>query len=298
MAIFRRKWQPREIRMVVLLAIVLAVFAYLKRPWFYGLTAESEHYICYSTATPEQTQQILDVAEALYLAYTAEFADLPDLSTDHPKLKLKLYKNREEFKSYNPLSGWAEAYYLEPYCHQYYSQGEPNPYHWMVHEATHQLNEEVAHLDLPRWLNEGIAEYFGTSTWRNGRLHLGEVDRNTYPIWWRGDMVFTGDIEADIGAERFVPLETLIKGRGGPDIDEHFNLYYMQWWSLIHFIYHYDDGRYRPGIKPLLLEHGTLEAFKSHVGAIEEIQPLWYEYLRGVEYMDISNASTQSVGSD
>ncbi len=279
-----------------MLAIVLVVFLYLKRPWFYDLTAESEHYICYSTATTEQTEQILDVAEALYTAYTTEFAGLPDLSTDHPKLKLKLYKNREEFKSYNPLSGWAEAFYQKPYCHQYYSEGEPNPYHWMAHEATHQLNEEVAHLDLPRWLNEGIAEYFGTSTWRDGQLHLGEVDPNTYPVWCRGDMVFSGDIAADIRAERFIPLETLIKDHGGPDIDEHVNLYYIQWWSLAHFLYHYEGGRYRSGIKPLLLDHGTLDAFRRHIGAPEEIQPLWYEYLRGAEYMDTSVAS-EDVGS-
>lgn len=274
-----------------MLAIALAVVAYFKRPWLYDLTAESEHYICYSTASDEQTQRILDVAEALYTAYTTEFADLPNISTDHPKLKLKLYKDREEFKRYNPESGWAEAFYLKPYCHQYYSESEPNPYHWMVHEATHQLNAEVAHLDLPRWLNEGIAEYFSTSTWRDGQLHLGEVDRNTYPVWWRGDMVITGDIEADIQNERFIPLKTLILDRGGPDIDPHVNLYYIQWWTLIHFIYHYDGGRYRSGIKPLLLDHGTLEAFQKHIGHIDDIQPRWYEYVRKVEYMDTSDRS-------
>ena len=163
----------------------------------------------------------------------------------------------------------------------------------MTHEATHQLNAEVAHLDLPRWLNEGIAEYFGTSTWRDGQLHLGEVDPNTYPVWWRGDMVFTGDIAADIRDERFIPLETLIKDSGGPNIDQHVNLYYMHWFSLAHFLYHYDGGRYRPGIKPLILEHGTLDAFRSHIGAIEEIQPLWYEYLRKFDYMDYTEVSQE-----
>ena len=291
MAIFKRKLKGREVRMLLMLAVALAAFVYVRRPWFYDLTAESQHYVCYSTASEAQTQNILDVAEALYAAYTTEFADLPDLSAEHPKLKLKLYKDRDEFKRYNPLSGWAEAFYRKPYCHQYYSEDEPNPYHWMTHEATHQLNAEVAHLDLPRWLNEGIAEYFGTSTWRDGKLHLGEVDSNTYPVWWRGDMVFTGDIAADIQNERFIPLEILIKDRGGPDIDEHVNLYYMHWFSLAHFLYHYDDGRYRAGIKPLLLEHGTLDAFRKHIGAIEEIEPLWYEYLRKFDYMDYQSTS-------
>ena len=119
---FRRKLKAREVRMLVLLAVALAVVAYVKRPWFYDLTAESEHYVCYSTANDVQTQKILDVAEALYTAYTTEFADLPGLSVEHAKLKLKLYKDRQEFKRYNPLSGWAEAFYRKPYCHQYFSE--------------------------------------------------------------------------------------------------------------------------------------------------------------------------------
>ena len=38
-----------------------------------------------------------------------------------------------------------------------------NPYHWMLHESVHRLNREVAHLQLGKWLGEGLAEYFSTS---------------------------------------------------------------------------------------------------------------------------------------
>ncbi len=62
----------------------------------------------------------------------------------HPKLKMKLFKDREEFRRCNRSCGWAEAFYRTPYCYQYYGADEAHPYHWMMHEATHQLNAEAA----------------------------------------------------------------------------------------------------------------------------------------------------------
>ena len=83
------------------------------------------------------------------------------MSDDDKKMLLKIYSSRKELKRANPLSGWAEAFYREPYCHQYIeAENENRPYHWMVHEATHQLNNEVSQFELPQWAEEGIACYF------------------------------------------------------------------------------------------------------------------------------------------
>lgn len=268
----------KNIRLLVLLGVALAIFSYIKRPWFHTIKLESPHYICYSTATEEQTRQILDVAEALYFSYTSFFEAEP-IQADQ-KYKLKLYKDREEFKSYNRLSGWAEAFYRKPYCHQYYSNEEENPYHWMVHEAVHQLNHEATHFKLEKWLNEGLAEYFGTSTFQDGRFTLGKADSNTYPIWWLGSLKLSGDIEKDVLAAQIIPLRAILTDKGGPDIDKYFNLYYIHWWSLTHFLVHYKDGCYREEIFDLIHDGGTLEAFEKHIGSVQEIQTQWYPYLQ------------------
>jgi len=42
----------------------------------------------------------------------------------------------------------------------------------MVHEATHQLNNELAQFDLEKWLDEGIADYFGTSQYEDPKSSL------------------------------------------------------------------------------------------------------------------------------
>jgi hypothetical protein len=167
-----------------MLAMVLAMAAwkFTPRPWKPARTIETAHYLIASTATAEQTQQVADAVEILYAAYSNRFAALPTFKADHPKLKLLLYKDRAEMRRINPGLGWAEAFYRKPYCRAYFSAEEANPYHWMLHEAVHQLNEEVAHVELAKWLEEGLAEYFSTSRIEDGALLLGRVDPNTYPV--------------------------------------------------------------------------------------------------------------------
>lgn len=291
----RRRLQlhKREKTLLVLLGVVVLVAAYNRRPWIADRHLSSEHYQIDSTATQEQTRQILVIAEMVYEAYDQRFSDLPDYDRAHAKLKMRLYQDRDEFKRHHPYSGWAEALYQAPYCYQYYSADEVNPYHWMMHEATHQLNREVAALNLPRWLDEGIADYFGTSLIKDGELQLGHIDTNTYPIWWLHTLGLSGNMDQDIERNRLIPLLTIIEDQGGPDIDQFVNLYYMHWWSVAHFLFHYEDGKYRSAIKPLLLAHGTVEAFEEHVGDIALIQKQWYEYLWRRKYNDVTSPSIQ-----
>jgi hypothetical protein len=289
-----RRWgqlHKREKALLVLLGGVVLVAAYRMRPWMADRRLTSEHYQIESTATEEQTREILAIAEMVYQSYDELFSDLPDYDRSHAKLKMRLYQDRDEFKRQHPYNGWAEALYKAPYCYQYYSADEANPYHWMTHEATHQLNWEVAGLNLPRWLNEGVADYFGTSLIKDGTLQLGRIDKNTYPIWWLNTLGLSGDMAKDIQRNRLIPLRTIIEDQGGPDIDQFVNLYYVHWWSLAHFLFHYEDGKYRSAIRPLLLARGTVEAFEKHVGDIETIQKQWYHYLWRRKYNDATSKS-------
>ena len=61
---------------------------------------------------------------------------------------VKADADREEFQRNNRSRPWAEAYYVRPACYAYYGGGRENPHHWMLHEAVHQLNTEVAKYTL------------------------------------------------------------------------------------------------------------------------------------------------------
>lgn len=278
-----RRFSRRSVRWLVYLAMLLAAAAwrFAPRPWKPALTIETPHYLIASTATPEQTAEVGRVAELLYSAYSNRFGALPTFQREHPRLKLRLYKDRREFRWANPGAGWAEAFYRAPCCRAYYSADEANPCHWMLHEATHQLNREVAQLRLAQWLDEGIAGYFSTSRIQNGRLAPGRIDPRTYPVWWMDEMATAPDLPASLTNGSVIPLRAIIGGRGGPDLDQEFNLYYLHWWTLAHFLF--EDPQYRESAIVLVQRGGGLGAFEQTIGPVTAVEPEWFQHVRRIK---------------
>lgn len=240
----------------------------------------TEHYLVETSADRERTVRVVAAVESFYRAYSAFFAERIEAQKATGVLRLRLYRDRAEFKANNRSRPWAEAYYLRPVCHAYYAEEEANPYHWMVHEATHQLNAERAGFPKHKWIEEGLGTYFGASRIEDGALIPGSIDPNAYPIWWLGAFVPSGDLERDIAGGRWIPLRALITGKGGPDIDSSVNLHYVQYWSLTHFLFHGENGRYAEAYKHLIAEGGTPENFERLIGPIERIDHERYVYLQ------------------
>jgi len=242
---FRWNPKPREKRILVYCAILLAVVAwkFLPRPWKPSLVLETAHHTIYSSATRLQTQEIGRVLETLYASYSNRFGSLPAFQPGHPKLQVKLFKGRKEFHRINPGLGWAEAFYREPYCRAYYSAQEINPDHWMLHEAVHQLN----HLD-------------------------------TYPVWWIDELATSADLQENLRNQSVIPLRAIITNRGGPSLNRHFNLYYLHWWTLTHFIF--ENPKYRDRATALVKAGGALPEFERLIGPADKVQSEWHTYVR------------------
>jgi hypothetical protein len=276
----QRRFTPRTIRLLIYLFVVLgfAAWKFIPRRWDPALTIETAHYRIASTATREQTEEIAGVVEILYSAYSNRFSSLPGFRFEHPKLKLILYKDRKEMRRINSGLGWAEAFYRRPYCRAYYSAEERNPYHWMLHEAVHQLNEEVAQVNPAKWLEEGIAEYFSTSRFEGGELRLGQLDPDTYPVWWIDELATAPDLEQNLSNGSVIPLGAIVRNRGGPGMRRHFNLYYLHWWTLTHFVF--ESPEHQERAVELFREGGGLDAFEKIVGPIETVENDWHRYVR------------------
>ena len=276
-----RIFATRQRRIIVYFVIALSIVGvdYAYRYWSPDLTHETTHYVICSTATAAQTAEIGLVAEMVYSTYLDLIAPVFHNDGSHPRLKMKLYKDRKEFRRSNRGIGWAEAFYRPPYCHQYYPSGDANPYQWMVHEAIHQLGREVASLELTQWLDEGIAEYISTSRIIDNQIVLGQIDTNTYPTWWLSIMATAKNLEQDKQNVSFIPLQVIVSGRGGPDIDEHFNLYYVHWWTLSHFLFHYQQGRYRSGMMQMIERGGSPADFVECIGRVDEVERQWHAYV-------------------
>jgi len=277
---FFRKLTPRELRWLLYLSLALAVagWRYLPRPWHPTLITETIHHRIYSTATQQQTDDTARALTFLYEAYSNRLGGVPGWQKDHSRLQVKLYKDRNEMRRINPGMGWAEAFYSEPYCRAYYSDGEVNPFHWMLHESTHQLNHEVAHLKLAKWLEEGIAEYFSTSQLRSNRLAVGQIDLNTYPVWWIDQIATSSNLVDNLTNGSVIPLRAIITNHGGSSLDDEFNLYYLHWWTLTYFIF--ENPKYRDHAVALVREGGSFPAFEQLIGPVDQVQNEWHEYVR------------------
>jgi len=241
----------------------------------------TRHFAITSTADAAKTRLVAERVESLRDAWVGFFGDTLGRDRDRAGLQLILYRDRAEFEGHNDSEPWAEAFYRPPACRAYFQSGAANPYHWMLHEVVHQLNDQVAHLRLRRWVNEGLASYFGSSAIEDGKLRVGEVDPNTYPIWWVTKMELSGNLKADIASGRIIPLRKLITEPGPLTAADDVNLHYIEYWSLTHFLIHHDHGKYAAGFRRVIAEGGSLEAFEARIGPLEAIEPAWYAYLRG-----------------
>lgn len=270
----------RQTRLLLYVGVLLGVIAwkFVPRPWHPTLTVQTPHHTIFSTATREQTEAVAHSLELLYSAYSNRHAALPGFRANHARMQIKLYQDRAELRKINPGLSWAEAFYSKPYCHAYYSAEEINPYHWMLHESVHQLNEEVAHLRLEKWLSEGLAEYLGSSRLHPTELAVGQIDLNTYPVWWIDDLATSASLAENLTNGSVIPLRTIITNRGGPAMKDHFNLYYLHWWSLTHFIF--ESEAHRTSATKLLQRGGDLASFEELIGPVEKVQGEWHAYVR------------------
>ena len=279
----RRKLTGREKRLFIYLIVFAAVIGgdKYRRRWNPLRTVKTAHYDIQSSATQVQTENSGLVAEMLYTAYVDFLREMKTAPTGNHRLRMKLYGSRDEMRTCNRMNGWAEAFYRKPFCHQYYPEHEVNPYHWMVHEATHQLSNEVAEFKLAKWLEEGLADYFGCSRIIDGKLVLGEIDANTYPVWWINTIATSGDLQEDKSNGSIIPLRAIISGRGGPRMSSAFNLYYVHWWTLTHFLLQPDSG-YRDAFAALIQHGGRLRHFQKDIGPVGRIEEEWYAHILGI----------------
>ena len=270
----------RQTRLLCYLLVLLGFMAwkFIPRPWHPTLTIETERHRIFSTATREQTDAVANALNLLYAAYSNRFATLEGFQSNHAKMQVKFHKDRAELRKTNPGLGWAEAFYSPPFCRAYFSAEEINPFHWMLHESVHQLNHEVARLHLEKWLEEGLAEYLSTSQLRVTELAVGEIDLNTYPVWWIDELATSTSLTENLSNGSVISLRAIITNRGGPKMNSHFNLYYLHWWTLTHFVF--ESETYRTNAAKLLQRGGGLAAFEELIGPVEQVQTEWHDHVQ------------------
>ena len=122
--------------------------------------------------------------------------------------------------------------------------------HTMLHEAFHAFSDTYLTgpgTDLPRWAEEGMAEYFGNSKIERGRLIPGAVDRGRYAISHGGrgpvrlESLTVWNLEEARAALRngeAPRIADLMEATADTFYGERARHYYGFSWLLTHFLQH------------------------------------------------------------
>ncbi|MBM4110623.1 MAG: DUF1570 domain-containing protein [Phycisphaerae bacterium] len=164
--------------------------------------------------------------------------------------------------------------------------------HVIQHEGFHQVAWSYFANDLPIWVNEGMAEFFGMAEVLDGDVVIGQVDATALR-----------SIQEAIKAGRHLPLATMLNMsseawganvRGGDA-----RLQYDQAWSMIQFLAYGDGGAYQRNFNQYLqlLNAGvpSLQAFGRAFGAtgqemVDAFESKWKSFVQGLRASSFTSA--------
>jgi hypothetical protein len=140
-------------------------------------------------------------------------------------------------------------------------------YHEYVHTLLH-LNAQW----LPRWLDEGLAEYYGFTRFENGHTYVGAPPRS------RGYM-------GVLYQRSSMPLDQFLDKKDSFAKDEQdTHLFYAQSWALVHFLTMSEgmEGGAKLNQFFFALQLGTEQkkAFQETFGEFKQVQKSYDQYLQ------------------
>jgi len=265
---------------------------------------QTERFILVSDAEDETTVDVLAAnMEAVLQTFRGLFD--PHIEPLPPRFRIVVYLYRREAQLNRlqlELSGRSvgAGFYYSPGLLAFHQEVADSDQllHTMLHEAFHSFSDTYLTgpgSDLPRWAEEGLAEYFGNSKIERGRLIPGKMDRGRYAI-----------VHGRRGATRLRSLaqwnldeaRSALQGGQAPSIaqlleatedtfyGERIRHYYGFSWLFVHFLHHgreeWETGQTFARMLLYLAEgYVSEDALAALFGTTpEELQPEFDQYVR------------------
>ncbi len=167
--------------------------------------------------------------------------------------------------------------------------------HTLYHEAFHQFLFDRVGDNMPLWLNEGLAEYFAEAIWTGSGVVTGQRPRERLQI-----------LQKAIRNNSFIPFHRLFpmpnarwlaNVKANSDLAD---LQYSQAWSVIHFLFHAEGGKYYDRLADYVRYHveevPMAEAFRKSFGSnIAAMQRAWKNYVMRLEMDHLSKCRTNML---
>ncbi|MFZ0884627.1 MAG: tetratricopeptide repeat protein, partial [Candidatus Acidiferrales bacterium] len=150
-----------------------------------------------------------------------------------------------------------------------------NPYNTIYHEYYHSLTLPYFP-NLPLWVAEGLAEFWGNTAIRDSETQLGRPDP---------------DLIDELKQSSLIPLDVLFKvDQTSPyyNEDHKTSIFYAESWALIHYLMVGYKGTHRPVLQAYLdaLSHGASQdqAAAKAFGDLQKLQNALSGYVRNQSF--------------
>jgi hypothetical protein len=190
------------------------------------------------------------------------------------RLPFYLFQDRDDYYKAGGLPGSAGVFMTRGADKRLmaFTGGELSDRTWHVvqHEGFHQFADATIG-DLPTWVNEGLAEYFGEAV-------------------WTGDGFVTGVIPPD----RLEDVQEGIKRKAFRPLPEMMNLSLREWnaalnggnydqaWAMCHFLAHADDGKYQGAfvnfVRGVNRRVPWQKAWQESFGSADGFEKVWADW--------------------
>lgn len=232
--------------------------------------------------------EIGTVLRELYQMFYDTYAVKFNLTAmDNEVIMVFIFKDTESYREKTAVSQFAAAHY-DPTKE---SLMLPNDLHDMYgvvfHEGTHQLVDFAAKLrgkigGRPFWFEEGIATNFEAFTRdkTTGKFIIGALaglPKDNY----------LNTIKTMIKQKTYTPFKQMIsltytEGARDPN-PQQVAMNYAQSWSMVYFLYTYDNGKYRSKWEEYFVAEisgeGGKHAFERIIGNPDDIEKEWLAYI-------------------
>jgi hypothetical protein len=209
-----------------------------RQDWKNAVVEETRHFIVTSNCTDAVRREYEDRLEAYYKAFTEDWGITLSPGEVRGKMKFMLYRDYDDFLRETRQHAGVGGFFS-------FATGELQLYDDMrdpeetrdtlFHEGNHLLTYLIdTHFRYPTWLNEGMAEYYGTAEIdANGRFRVGDLQY--------GRIV---SLRTDRANNAFLHLrpDVLLVGQ-----DDYGYRQYAYGWSFVHFLM--QSPRYARGFR-------------------------------------------------
>jgi hypothetical protein len=201
--------------------------------WSNAWTKETKHFVFTTNTSPELLDYYSELLETYYSLMDGRFGIKPSPTLKRTKMAVKIYKSKKDFHT---LSGMDEQSVMGFFdraaqeLHFYHNYAEPSQTEWVaLHECTHLLTYliEPQYIAYPEiWLNEAVADYFGSSAISRDKKGKLVIE----PGVMQNDRILT--VQGAIAAGNDTKLEELFR----IPKDDFDGFQYAHGWSFVYFL--------------------------------------------------------------